>query len=386
MRCFDRNRLLKCWFFLRVPPLQQQQQRQLLQAVGAASCRRASFIRSICTASATGRRQKSLSFPFKSRPLSIPLQRRLSGHIAREKMENVQVSGQLLDGKIVAGEIQNEIARKAALLKDATGVVPCLAIVQVGDKSDSNVYIRMKVKAAGDVGIAARHVKLPADITEDQLLDEVESLNRDSTVHGIIVQLPLECTQKIDASKVTDTILPTKDVDGLHTINAGHVARGEFDKCTLPCTPNGCLELIKRSGHKVAGSRAVVIGRSKIVGGPMAEMLMWNNATVTICHSRTANLPQVVGEADILVVAIGRANFVEPEWIKPGAVVIDCGINVVPDDKLKSGRRIVGDVDFAGARKVASWITPVPGGVGPMTVAMLLRNTLDCATKFAKFL
>ncbi|XP_055353211.1 C-1-tetrahydrofolate synthase, cytoplasmic-like [Paramacrobiotus metropolitanus] len=299
-------------------------------------------------------------------------------------MENIEKLGQVLDGKLIAGDIQKNITQQVTELREQSNVVPGLAIVQVGDRSDSNVYIRMKTKTAAEVGINAQHVRLGSDTSEKELLQKIDELNADPAVHGIILQLPLDCKNPINASKATDAISAQKDVDGLTTMNAGHLARGELKSCTIPCTPRGCLELIKRSGVKIEGSRAVVLGRSKIVGSPMAELLIWHHATVTVCHSKTVDLPAVIREADILVVAIGKAKFVQSSWIKPGAVVIDCGINVIPDSSLKSGQRIVGDVDYAAAKDTASFITPVPGGVGPMTVAMLLQNTLESAQKSSK--
>ncbi|KAH3846726.1 hypothetical protein DPMN_089028, partial [Dreissena polymorpha] len=213
------------------------------------------------------------------------------------------------------------------------------------------------------------------------IIKTVERLNLDPTVHGIIVQLPLDTSSPVDTHLVTNSIRPDKDVDGLHQVNAGKLARGDLEDCILPCTPRGCLELILKTGIDIAGKMAVVIGRSKIVGAPMSNLLTWHHATVTVCHSRTVNLADVARQADILVVAIGKSQLVQKDWVKPGAVVIDCGINTIEDASRKTGKRLVGDVDYEGVKDVASWLTPVPGGVGPMTVAMLLRNTLDQAKK-----
>ncbi|KAJ8308629.1 hypothetical protein KUTeg_013503 [Tegillarca granosa] len=270
---------------------------------------------------------------------------------------------QRLDGKAVSEDIKKNLKSEVESLQQKyTGFCPGLAIV--GNREDSNVYINQKLKSAEAVGVKARHIKLPNTSTQDEVLSMVQSLNDDPTVHGMIVQLPLDTVNEIDAHLVTNAILPSKDVDGLHQSNAGKLARGDLEDCVLPCTPAGCLELIKRTASRV--KLAVVLGRSKIVGSPMSDLLTWNHATVT------------VRKGDIVVVAIGKPQFVKGDWIKPGAVVIDCGINSIP------GRRLVGDVDFEEAQKVASWITPVPGGVGPMTVSMLLWNTVNQAKRVAE--
>ncbi|CAN7995364.1 unnamed protein product [Ixodes hexagonus] len=258
----------------------------------------------------------------------------------------------------------------------------CLVMIQVGGREDSNVYIRMKRRAAEEVGVESQHVKFPRSITEEELVKEVDALNRDPNIHGIIVQLPLDCENPIDSNRITNAVSPDKDVDGIHDQNAGRLAHGELEGFFVPCTPRGCLELIKRV--TIAGARAVVLGRSKIVGSPMSALLLWNHATVTTCHSKTKDLPARCREADILVVAIGRPRMVKADWVKPGAVVIDCGINAIPDVTRSSGSRLVGDVDFDEVKKVASYITPVPEGVGPMTVAMLISNTVDSAKRCLK--
>lgn len=293
-------------------------------------------------------------------------------------------AARVLSGKEVAQDVRNKLKDQVQELKEEhSDFVPGLAIVQVGGREDSNVYIRMKVKAAEEIGIKAQHVKFPRTITQTQLVHEIKKLNADPSIHGMIVQMPLDCDAKIDSDLVLDTVSPDKDVDGLSTTSAGRLSHGMLNAGFLPCTPNGCMELIRRSGAKISGAKAVVIGRSKIVGTPMAELLKWNHATVTTCHSRTANLPETARSADILVVAIGSPEFVKGSWVKPGAVVIDCGINSIPDSTKKSGSRLVGDVEYAEAAKVASVITPVPGGVGPMTVAMLMNNTVIAAQKAA---
>ncbi|KAK7482180.1 hypothetical protein BaRGS_00026529 [Batillaria attramentaria] len=292
---------------------------------------------------------------------------------------------QKIDGKAIAGDIRQKLKEEVTSLKEKfPGFSAGLAIVQVGDRTDSNVYINQKLKASAEIGITAEHIKLPKCSTQTEIVQTVQRLNNDISVHGIIVQLPMETDSPVDAHVVTNSIWPEKDVDGLHQSNAGRLSRGDMDNCILPCTPRGCLELIQRTGTEIKGKRAVVLGRSKIVGAPMSDLLTWNHATVTVCHSRTADLKGEVSQADILVVGIGQPEMVKGDWIKPGAVVIDCGINSIPDSTKKAGYRLVGDVDFNEAKEVASWITPVPGGVGPMTVAMLLKNTVDQARKAAE--
>jgi len=288
----------------------------------------------------------------------------------------------LLDGKKVSSELREELKRIIEdVKKDHPSFKPGLAIVQVGERADSTVYVNTKCKSANEIGMEARHVKLPKSVSQQEVLSALDQLNKDENIHGIIVQLPLDCTEQIDADLCTNSVLPEKDVDGLHDINAGRLARGQLGNCFIPCTPRGCMKLIDKSGIDIKGKHAVVIGRSKIVGSPMANLLTWSHATVTICHSKTQNLPDIVKQADILVVACGQLQLVKGEWIKEGAVVIDCGINVVKDETKKSGKRLVGDVDFEEAKKKASWITPVPGGVGPMTVGMLLQNTVENAKR-----
>ncbi|KAL1130318.1 hypothetical protein AAG570_013256, partial [Ranatra chinensis] len=271
-------------------------------------------------------------------------------------------------------------ARTKVLAQNCCGLKPGLAIVQVGNRDDSNVYIRMKMKVAAEIGINAEHIKLDRSTTQSELLSKIRNLNQDPSIHGIIVQMPLDSKNEIDPILATDSVSTEKDVDGLHTINQGRVAVGDLSGF-IPCTPNGVMELIKESNVAIAGSEAVVLGRSKIVGTPVAELLKWNHATVTVCHSRTKNIQEQVSRADILVVAIGKPEFVKGSWIKKGAVVIDCGINGIKDTTKKSGQRLVGDVEFDEAKMVASYITPVPGGVGPMTVAMLMKNTVISAEK-----
>ncbi|XP_032785088.1 C-1-tetrahydrofolate synthase, cytoplasmic isoform X1 [Daphnia magna] len=299
-----------------------------------------------------------------------------------KKFTTMEETGRLLSGTEIAKNLRAGLNEQVKNLKEQfPGFTPGLNIIQVGAREDSNVYIRMKMKAAEEIGIKASHVVLPSSTTQAELIRVLNKINLDPSVHGIIVQMPLDSVNKIDSTLITDSVLPSKDVDGLNTINQGKVAVGDLVSGFLPCTPNGCMELIKRTGIKIEGSQAVVIGRSKIVGTPAAELLKWHHATVTVCHSKTKNLPQLVANADILVVGIGQPNMVKGEWIKQGAVVIDCGINSISDSSKTSGYRLVGDVDFEGAKTKASWITPVPGGVGPMTVAMLMKNTVLAAEK-----
>lgn len=288
----------------------------------------------------------------------------------------------VLSGKLLSAEVRESLKVKVAEIKEKDASFnPGLVIVQVGGREDSNVYIRMKLKAAEEIGMSARHVQLPRSTNQQELLAEIKILNEDPAVHGIIVQMPLDSENTIDAHLVTDAVNAGKDVDGLCTVNQGRIATGDLSGGFLPCTPNGCIQLIKKSGVEISGANAVVLGRSKIVGTPVSELLKWNNATVTVCHSRTANLEAMCKTADILVVAIGRAEMVKGSWIKPGAVVIDCGINAIPDATKKSGQRLVGDVAYTEAVEVAAAITPVPGGVGPMTVAMLMANTVQSAIR-----
>ncbi|XP_059898542.1 C-1-tetrahydrofolate synthase, cytoplasmic-like [Gadus macrocephalus] len=281
--------------------------------------------------------------------------------------------------KLVRDRLQKEVCKMQEL---EPGFRPGLVVLQVGDRGDSNLYISMKLKAAAEIGIDARHIRLPNTASEDEVLHNIQSINEDARVHGLIVQLPLDSIRPIDSGRVTDAVSPHKDVDGLSSINAGKLSRGDLKNCFIPCTPNGCMELISQTGVSVAGKHAVVVGRSKIVGAPMHDLLLWNHATVTTCHSQTSNLAEQVGRADILVVGAGKPEMVRGEWVKEGAVVIDCGINYVADETKPGGTRVVGDVHYPTANQRASFITPVPGGVGPMTVAMLMKNTVQSAWRF----
>jgi len=275
----------------------------------------------------------------------------------------------IIDGKAVAKEVQKQIKEEVEGLERRWGLVPGLAVVLVGDDPASHIYVRNKEKACKEVGIKSFEHLLPATISEKELLALVQQLNKDKNVHGILVQLPLP--PHIRAEKVLETVSPYKDIDGFHPINQGRLMLGGDG--FRPCTPMGIMRLLAAVGCDPKGKNAVVVGRSNIVGKPVALMLLEKHATVTICHSRTASLRDEVGRADILVVAIGKAGLVRGEWIKPGAVVIDVGVNRLPSGKLS------GDVEFDTARNRASAITPVPGGVGPMTICMLLYNTLKAA-------
>lgn len=277
---------------------------------------------------------------------------------------------QLIDGKARAKQIRESLKSEVSALK-ARGVNPKLSVVLVGEDPASQLYVSNKEKACADVGIVSETLKLPATIKEQELVQLIEKLNNDANVHGILVQLPLP--DSISEEKAINTISPKKDVDGLGIQNMGLLVKGEGDPF-IPCTPSGCIDLIKTTGIEMKGKNAVVVGRSNIVGKPMAILLLSNHATVTICHSRTVNLGSITSKADILVAAIGKAKMITANMVKQGAVVIDVGQN-----KTKEG--LFGDVDFEKAKEIAGFITPVPGGVGPMTIAMLMKNTVKAASK-----
>ena len=289
----------------------------------------------------------------------------------------------LIDGTATGRLVRDDVAREVARLK-TLGVVPGLSVVLVGEDPASAVYVRSKGKACEEAGMRGETIRLPADTSEAQLLEQVDALNADPRVHGILVQMPLP--KHMSADKVIRRIRPEKDVDGFHPVNVGKLSIGERDGF-VPCTPAGAIELLVRSGVETRGKDAVIVGRSNIVGKPMAALLLQDapggNASVTVCHSRTTDLAAHTRRADILVAAIGRPEMITGDMIKPGAVVIDVGINRVNDTSVPKGYRIVGDVEFASARVVASLITPVPGGVGPMTIAMLMKNTVRAAAQIA---
>ena len=277
----------------------------------------------------------------------------------------------IIDGKAVAAELRTSIAKAVATLKSAHRLTPGLAVVLVGEDAASQVYVRNKAKQTIETGMLSFEHKLPATTPEAELLVLVARLNADPKVHGILVQLPLP--KHIDSQKILTAIDPAKDVDGFHPINAGRLATGEA--ALTPCTPLGCVILAKRAKPDLSGLEAVIVGRSNIVGKPVAQLLLAENCTVTIAHSKSRDLPGICRRADLLVAAVGRPEMVKGDWVKPGAIVIDVGINRLDGPNA----RLVGDVDYASAAAVASAITPVPGGVGPMTIACLLRNTLQAA-------
>lgn len=290
------------------------------------------------------------------------------------------IMAKIIDGNKIAKAIQGEIAGDVAALKKR-GIVPGLAVVLVGDDPASEVYVRMKKRDCAEAGIRSFDYDLPKSCTEKRLLDLIAKLNVDPAVHGILVQLPLP--KQINEAKVLNAVDPAKDVDGFHPVNVGKMLNGE--DAFLPCTPHGCQELLMRSGYDPAGKHVVVVGRSNIVGKPMAAILMQKaagaNATVTVCHSRTKNIAKITQQADILIAAIGSPRFIKARMVKKGVVVIDVGVNRVDDKTKKSGYRLEGDVDFKNVEKKARAITPVPGGVGPMTRTMLLQNTLESARR-----
>jgi len=283
------------------------------------------------------------------------------------------VPAQVIDGKQTAADIREDIKRQTAKLIEERGIQPGLAVVLVGEDPASQVYVRNKEKACISVGMYSEVHRLPEATTQDELLALIAELAANRRIHGILVQLPLP--KHIDEKAVIAAIPPEKDVDGFHPVSVGNMVIG--DECFLPCTPAGIIELIKRTGIDLVGKHAVVVGRSNIVGKPVAMLLLQEHATVTICHSRTPDLSAITRQADVLVAAVGRAKMIKREHVKPGAVVIDVGVNRLPDGRL------AGDVDYDDVLETASYITPVPGGVGPMTITMLLLNTLRSAERSA---
>ncbi|MCI6316168.1 MAG: bifunctional methylenetetrahydrofolate dehydrogenase/methenyltetrahydrofolate cyclohydrolase FolD [Spirochaetia bacterium] len=286
------------------------------------------------------------------------------------------MSATIIDGKAIAAQVRGEVAEKVSALK-AKGITPCLAVILVGENPASVSYVTGKQKALAEVGMADRSLHLPESTTEEELLKIIDDLNKDTTVHGILVQLPLP--EHINEEKVLLAIDPEKDVDGFHPMNVGNLVIGK--KAFLPCTPHGIIVLLEKMGIETRGKHAVVIGRSNIVGKPVSLLLARKetNCTVTICHTGTKNMAEMTRQADILIAATGRPHTVTKDMVKPGAVVIDVGVNRIPDDTKKSGFRLTGDCDYADLLETASFITPVPGGVGPMTIAMLMFNTLESA-------
>ena len=289
-------------------------------------------------------------------------------------MEGYRMSATIIDGKAIAEEVKSDVAAKVAQLK-SKGVTPCLAVILVGENPASVSYVTGKRKALEEAGMIDKSVVLPENTTEEEVLDLIAKLNSDKFVHGILVQLPLP--KHINEEKVIMAIDPSKDVDGFHPVNVGNLVIGK--KSFLPCTPHGILVLLEKMNINTNGANAVVIGRSNIVGKPVALLLARReyNATVTICHTGTKNLAEITKQADILIAAVGKPNTVTADMVKPGATVIDVGVNRIPDSTKKNGFRLCGDVDFESVKEVASYITPVPKGVGPMTIAMLIYNTLE---------
>ncbi|WP_447977816.1 bifunctional methylenetetrahydrofolate dehydrogenase/methenyltetrahydrofolate cyclohydrolase FolD [Candidatus Nitrospira bockiana] len=283
------------------------------------------------------------------------------------------MAARLIDGKALAQTIRERIGKEVAELVAKTGVRPGLAAILVGDDPASKLYVKNKQKACDAAGIYVDEHKLPATTTQAELLALIDKVNRDPKVHGILVQLPLP--KQIDSKVILDAVTPAKDADGFHPCNIGRLVEG--NPTFVPCTPKGVIKMIESTGVSIEGKRAVVVGRSNIVGKPAALLLLHRHATVTVCHSKTKDLPAVCREADLLVVAIGKARFVTADMVKPGAVVIDVGVNRLDDGTF------VGDVDFGPVSERAGWISPVPGGVGPMTIAMLLDNTLESAKRTA---
>ncbi|KAL4621871.1 hypothetical protein ACB092_06G259200 [Castanea dentata] len=294
-----------------------------------------------------------------------------------------ETSAKVIDGKAIAKQIRDEITEEVSKMKNAIGVTPGLAVILVGDRKDSATYVRNKKKACESVGINSFEVRLPEDCTEQEVLKFISDFNDDPSVHGILVQLPLP--SHMNEQNILNAVSIEKDVDGFHPLNIGRLAMRGREPLFVPCTPKGCIELLHRYGIIIKGKKAVVIGRSNIVGMPAALLLQREDATISIVHSRTKNPEEFIREADIIISAVGQPNMVRGNWIKPGAVIIDVGINPVEDTKSPRGYRLVGDVCYEEACKVASAITPVPGGVGPMTIAMLLSNTLISAKRIHNF-
>jgi methylenetetrahydrofolate dehydrogenase (NADP+)/methenyltetrahydrofolate cyclohydrolase len=289
------------------------------------------------------------------------------------------VSARIIDGALVAADIRSEVKRESAILKERDGITAGLATVLVGDNPASHAYVRAKRKTSAELGLESFGHELPKDASQTEVVSLVRRLSADPKVHGILVQLPLPA--QISEEAVLSEVVLEKDVDGFNPINIGRLGMKNRQPSFAPCTPSGVIELLERTGTQIEGAHAVVLGRSNIVGLPVSLLLLGRNATVTICHSRTRDIGALTQLADILVVAIGKTRFVTAAMVKPGAVVSDVGINEIPDASRKSGKRLVGDVDFDAVKEIAAAITPVPGGVGPMTIAMLMKNTMTAAMR-----
>ncbi|PRP84347.1 putative methylenetetrahydrofolate dehydrogenase [Planoprotostelium fungivorum] len=315
------------------------------------------------------------------RPLNVSFNPISHRHISNQLIKKMAESKRI-DGKAIATTIQQEIKEKTTKLIEEKGLKPGLAVVLVGNRQDSLTYIRMKQKAAEEVGFNFILQKAPETITQKELVSLVHELNENNQVHGLIVQLPLP--SHIDEKQILDEVSISKDIDGFHPANIGALAMRGREPTFVSCTPKGCLEILDRLKIDLEGKKVVVLGRSNIVGVPVSLLCLKRNATVTVCHSRTADLPAQCRQADVLIAAVGQPELVKGDWLKEGAVVIDVGINSIDDQTKKAGYRLVGDVDYASAVEKASMITPVPGGVGPMTVAMLLQNTLTSALRWSE--
>jgi len=291
------------------------------------------------------------------------------------------MAAQLIDGKAISADIQREVAEKAARLQQTQGIQPGLAVILVGDDPASKIYVSSKGRTCKELGFHSVTIEMPADSTQEQVAAEIDRLNHDPAIHGILLQIPVP--EHLDDDALIHSISPDKDVDGLHPVNAGRLALGVPG--FVPCTPRGVIELLMRTGNDPRGKKAVVVGRSNLVGRPLAQLLSLKrpggDATVCICHSRTVDLGAETRQADILIAATGSAGMIRGDMVKPGAVVIDVGTSRVADATKKSGYRLAGDVDFDSVKEVAGWLTPVPGGVGPMTIAMLMSNTLWAAER-----
>ncbi|XP_076948770.1 bifunctional protein FolD 4, chloroplastic-like [Bidens hawaiensis] len=321
----------------------------------------------------------SVQFGISSRTSSRSIITHCSSSSASAIQVDNETSAKVIDGKRVAKDIRDEITVEISKMKEEIGIVPGLAVILVGDRKDSATYVRNKKKACDSVGINSYEVRLPEDSTEEEVLNHISKFNDDPSVHGILVQLPLP--SHMNEQNVLNAVCIEKDVDGFHPLNIGRLAMRGRDPLFVPCTPKGCIELLHRYDIPIKGKRAVVIGRSNIVGMPAALLLQREDATVSIVHSRTKNPEEITRQADIIISAVGQPNMVRGSWVKPGAVLIDVGINSVEDAECARGYRLVGDICYEEASKVASAITPVPGGVGPMTIAMLLSNTLLSAKR-----
>jgi methylenetetrahydrofolate dehydrogenase (NADP+)/methenyltetrahydrofolate cyclohydrolase len=293
------------------------------------------------------------------------------------------VAAKIIDGRQIAAQMREELKQRIAVLRQR-GIQPGLAVILAGDDPASQSYVKSKAKACAEIGIYSVDNRLPAEISEEELLSRIEQFNRNERVHGILVQLPLP--EHIDEMRVLMAISPEKDVDGFHPVNVGKMVIGQ--RCFLPCTPHGIVQMLVRSGVQLEGAEVVIVGRSNIVGKPLANLLIQKsrlgNATVTVCHTKTRNLAEHVQRADIVIAAAGRPRTITAEMVREGAVVIDVGVNRVEDPAAKNGYRLVGDVDFESVQQKASMITPVPGGVGPMTITMLLYNTVESAERTAE--